>query len=430
MLHRTLLACSTLLAAAGVSSAQEFSFQVSSAQSSVDIGSNLSQALPGSVLGDYDAVNNPGGTRTLPGLFGGSGNQPVPMDITFQTQLAVQEHPTGGFGASIDLNTSTIVVSGFQFDALGGQTAQANLTLQLLYQSFRTFAPNSVFLGGVPLPLPLGQASVAGLTFVQNGPGAGVLVADPLLANTYSTTILLPVDVSFTVDLLGNVTPVGPLPILLPLNGTLLMGQGTATLSFTGQQSTNQKIPDPLPGQTIDSFPLAVPTILPPGGTANLLFSAVFGSLSFDLSTGIQLVADGSALCLTDRICSVARNSSGLPARIDLVGSLSVSTNNLAVRTTNLPPSRVSVVVFGDSPKGVPFYAGTLCVGGTVYRLAPVQADPFGTALSPVDFSLPSPKFQALRPGSVWYFQTLYRDPSFVGPPANSSEALRVQFCP
>lgn len=427
-MHLRLPACLLLLTASAA--AQDFSFQISSNQSLFDLSSTLSQALPGTVIGNYDAVNNPTGTRTLPGLFGGSGNQPVTMSITVENALVSQQQPVGGFSASIDRGSLTIGISNLSLDALGGQNAQSDVTLELLYQTFRTFAPDSLFFGGVPLPLPLGQATVSGLTFVQNGPGAGLLVPDPILPDTYTTTVLVPADVSFTIDLLGTATPVGPLPIVLPLAGTLVVNEGTATLSFAGQQAVNQTNPDPFPGQTIDDLPLAVPTILPPGGTANLLFDAVFGTLSIDVSASFQFVADGSAVCSVDRVCSVGRNSSGVPAQIDTLGSVSVSANNLLIRTTNLPANRVSVVVFGDSPKGSPFYSGTLCVGGTVYRLTPVQADQFGSALSPVDFSLPSPKFQALRPGSVWYFQTLYRDPAFAGPPGNSTDALRIQFCP
>src|SRR6185503_19747846 len=99
MIQRQLLAVTDLALLCAAARAQSFSFQVAQAQSQVTLDSSFSLALPGSVIGDYDAVNNPGGTRTLPGLFGGSGNQPVPMDITFLTALAHQGAPSGSFSA-------------------------------------------------------------------------------------------------------------------------------------------------------------------------------------------------------------------------------------------------------------------------------------------------------------------------------------------
>ncbi|MEO6710712.1 MAG: hypothetical protein ABI054_01420 [Planctomycetota bacterium] len=430
MIQRHLHAFSALALLSAAAQAQNFSFQVAQAQSQVTIDSSFSLGLPGSVIGDYDALNNPGGTRTLPGLFGGSGNQPVPMDITFMTDLAHQGAPSGGFSAQIDVNAGTITVDGLTLDALAGQAVQADLTLELLYQTFRTFQPTSLFIGGIPLPLPLGQASVTGLVFVQNAPAIGVLVPDLLLPETFSATILVPTDVSFSIDLLGQVTPVGPLPVVLPLAGSLTLHAGLARLTVSAQQSNNQTIKDPFPGQTIDNLPLPVPTILPPGATANLLFNAVFGELALDISASFDLVVDGAAVCEITRLCSPTPNSVGSGAVIDVLGTASVSANNMSLRTTHLPPHRVSVVRFGSQQIQAPFGAGTLCVGGTAYRLPVVYSDNFGFADSLVDFSLPSPKYQALVPGSVWYFQCLYRDPLFSNPAGNASDAVRVQFCP
>ncbi len=430
MLQRQLLAISALVLSAAAADAQSYAFHVSQPQSTVQINSNFSQALPGTVIGNFDATTNPTGTRTLPGLFGGSGNQPVPMDITLQSVLAFHGAPAGGFDAQVDVSNNAISVANFSLDALGGQVAQTDLTLQLLYQTFRTFQPTSLFFGGIPLPLPLGQASVSGLTFVQNGPAAGLLVPDPILPDTYSLGVLVPADVSFTIDLLGQLTPVGPLPVVLPLVGTLVVNGGTAQLTLSAQQSTNQTNPDPFPGQTIDNFALAVPTILPPGNTANLLFNATFGELILDVASTFNLIANGLAVCDVTRVCSLSPNSVGSGAVIDVLGTVSVSTNNMLVRTSSLPVHRISVVLFGSIPQQTPFGAGTLCVGGTVYRLPAAYSDPFGVSDAIVDFSLPSPKYQALVPGSVWYFQTLYRDPTYSIPSGNTSDSVRVQFCP
>jgi hypothetical protein len=431
MIQRNVLAMSALLLLSAASRAQSFAFHVSQPLSSVQLDSNLSQALPGTVIGDYDANTNPTGTRTLPGLFGGSGNQPVTMDITVQSALAFNGTPAGSFSADIDLNAGTIAIGGLSLDALGGQVAQADLTLELLYQTFRTFQPTSLFVGGVPLPLPLGQASVSDVHFLQSAEGLpGVLVPDPVLPDTYSLSLVVLTDVTFTIDLLGQATAVGPLPAALPLVGTLTLNGGTAQLTLSAQQSDNQTIPDPFPGQTIDNLALPVPTILPPGGTANLLFNALFGELAFGVASNFQLVSDGTAVCAVTRICSPTPNSVGAGAVLDMIGTASVSANNMLMRTSNLPDHRVTVVRFGNQTTQAPFGAGILCVGGTTYRLPVVYSNPQGIADCAVDFSIPSPKYQALVPGSTWYFQCLYRDPLYSNPAGNASDALRVQICP
>jgi hypothetical protein len=430
MFQRTLLFGSFAVLLSSSAHAQGFSFQVIQPQSTVHATSRVELAMPGTVIGDFDAVTNPTGTKTLPGLFGGSGNQPVPMSITLITDLDFQGNPSGSFGAALDLAGGLISIDNLSLDALGGQTGQAGLTLELLYSTFRTFDPTSLYVGGIPLPLPLGQAVVSGLSFTQNAPGAGVLVADPILPNTYAVTALVPADVFFVIDVLGSTTPVGPLPLALPLTGTLVVSGANAQLTLTIQQSATQTIPDPLPGQTIDNLALPVPTILPPGSTANLLFNAVFQELVLDLAANMQIRADGTVLCSVARLCTLSPNSVGPGARIDVRGSPSVSGNDMALTASALPAQRPGVFTLGNQSQQVPFGAGTLCVGGTSYRMSALRSDVLGTATEVIDFQSSLPKFQALTPGSTWVFQYLYRDPAFSGAAYNTSDAVALVFCP
>lgn len=430
MLH-SLSRAALVLALASQASAQTFHFQIQPATSGVAVNADVSLLLPGSVIGNYDAVNNPTGTRTLPGLFGGSGNQPVPMDITLIVDLGLIGQASGSFQAQVDVLAGTIAIDGLTLDAQNGIPGGADLTLELLYQTFRTFQPTSLFPGGVPLPLPLGQAGVTGLAFSQIAPGAGVLVPDPVVADNYSVTALVPVEVSFTVDALGQVIPVGPLPLVLPIAGTLFHSDGFSRLSLSIQQATTQSLPDPFPGQPITDLPLAVPTVLPPGDVANLLFNAVFGQLDFGFDTTIDVIADGVPICIQEAACTSFPNSTGQVATIAALGTTSVSANDLRILCTQLPAQRIGTVLFGSQAKQLPFAAGILCVGGgQVYRLPPVRSDIFGVSTSVVDLSLPSPKYQALVPGSVWYFQMVYRDQAFGPPSGNTSNSLRIQFCP
>ena len=61
----------------GPQTTYQFSIDPKSSNLSIDLG--LSFPLGGTLIGDYDAVSNPEGTRTVPGLFGGSGNNPIPF---------------------------------------------------------------------------------------------------------------------------------------------------------------------------------------------------------------------------------------------------------------------------------------------------------------------------------------------------------------
>ena len=48
-----------------------------SESSSIDLSGSVGLAFEGALIGNYDEEANPQGTLTRPGLFGGSGNQPI-----------------------------------------------------------------------------------------------------------------------------------------------------------------------------------------------------------------------------------------------------------------------------------------------------------------------------------------------------------------
>ena len=81
---RCALLCAALAIAAPVH-AQAWRFATDAASGTLNSDLDLSAPIPGTVIGDYDAVTNPDGTQTRPGVFGGSGNNPIDFDITLQT---------------------------------------------------------------------------------------------------------------------------------------------------------------------------------------------------------------------------------------------------------------------------------------------------------------------------------------------------------
>ena len=63
--------CSTL------ASAQSYEFTIDQEASLIDRSLNIQVPFSGTLIGNYDAETNPDGSQTLPGFFGGSGNNPI-----------------------------------------------------------------------------------------------------------------------------------------------------------------------------------------------------------------------------------------------------------------------------------------------------------------------------------------------------------------
>jgi hypothetical protein len=388
--------------------------------------------LPGSLIGDYDPTDNPTGTRTLPGLFGGSGNQPIPAEVGIQGTTDHAGPPTGRLVAEVDSTQLSIQVRELELDLLGGGQASTPLTLSLLFSTFRTFAPDSLFFGGFPINLPLGSQVLSDLLLVQTSPSApGLLVPEPQ-AGRYSFVVLVQAALSFNIDFNGQAFPIGPVPILLPLTGQLLITGDTASISADFDFNASQLINDPLPGFTIDDVPLPLPTILPPGQTANLLFSAVIGSIEIAAAAALDLTASGSAPCGFESYCTANPNSTSRTTELLVSGSPDATLQQLEFSVTGGPPGQLGFLVVSPGETYASIYRGHqggLCLTTPFTRLGQntVTFGPVGTATTALDFST-LPSHVALVPGSTWRFQLWYRDQN-PHPTWNSSNALRTRFC-
>ena len=257
---------------------------------------DLAIALPlaGTFIGNYDAATNPGGTQTRPGIFGGSGNNPINYTSTLRAETIVESVPTGTMVIRIDEETLAVEVEELSLDLLGEKPGAIDLTIDILYSTFRTFNPNSLYPGGVTIPVPLGSGSITVISALQSGPGAGLLV--PQGKNTYQLNVAVPVDVLFAADFQGQEIGGTPTPAVLPLVGTVTLLPGGLTLGATA--TNGSEITQPIdPPQVIDSQPLALPTVLPPGGTANLLLSGTINQIGFTQSLDLALAATGTIAC-------------------------------------------------------------------------------------------------------------------------------------
>ena len=88
---------------------------------------------------------------------------------------------------------------------------------------------------------------------------------------------------------------------------------------------------------------------------------------------------------------------------------------------------------YSELPGAVPFGDGTLCLGGSFYRLQPpVQSDASGNVSRLLDFTQAPANAGAgmITPGSTWYTQYWYRDPAAGGAGFNLSNGLKTTFYP
>ncbi len=121
--------------------------------------------------------------------------------------------------------------------------------------------------------------------------------------------------------------------------------------------------------------------------------------------------------------CVSATNSVGTEARMDAMGSTSVSANDFTLITAGALPNGFGLYFHGPNRIQIPFGDGFRCVGGQARRLPVVQADGSGAASFAPDLSL-APGIDA---GVTRNFQFWYRDPMGANG-FNLSDALAVTF--
>ncbi len=284
-------AATTSLLVCAVASAQSFNCAVDSKGSTVVQTTTITAPFAGTLIGNYDAVNNPTGTQTRPGFFGGSGNIPIPYTASFVLDGELNANPLGSFVADIDEEGLQISFTGLSVDLLGASIATLPATVNINYTTFRTFSPNSLFPGGVTIPVPIGDATISELQAFQNSK-ATIGVLTPLKAGGYSFVAAVPVDLVLSAEVLGApVAQKSIIPGVLPITGTLqFTAEGIAfSFSISGSDSQTQPVTD---GAFADQA-LALPTVFPTGGTANLLISGTVTEVSTATNLTATIVGAG-----------------------------------------------------------------------------------------------------------------------------------------
>ncbi|MFM7132955.1 MAG: dockerin type I domain-containing protein [Planctomycetota bacterium] len=253
---------------------------------------NISSPFSGTLRGNYDAVDNPTGTLTIPGLFGGSGNNPIPYTASIVVDGDIETAPTGSLRLGIDSEGLQIRVSNLVVDLLGGETGALGTTLNINYATFRTQNPSSVFPGGVTIPVPLGDATVSAMRATQVGDPVFGSLAATKTPGTYTFNVAIPVEFVIEADAFGQPVADGtPVAGVLPVSGLLVEGEDSALVSIAIANESSQT--QPLETDPFVDLPLALPTVFPTGGTANLLMNGDFTSVSTTNSIDADIIANG-----------------------------------------------------------------------------------------------------------------------------------------
>ena len=273
--------------AAPVATAVEYAFVLDAAASSSLFSQNFSTPLAGTLIGDFDAKTNPGGTQTRLGLFGGSGNMPIPFSGEIAISGGAESSPQGGFFLDWTEGAATATMQELLLDLLGDATASVDLSFTINYSTFRTINPSGFFPGGFPIEIPLGEATLTLLEVRQTE--AATLVATASKGG-FAIEGAIPVE-TFAIATQGEqVFEIGPTPGVLPFSGQLVATPSGYRLVATSQTS----------GEFSESFeqelpatPLPLPTL--GGDTANLVLNGTLSGASGSSAVDLTIVADGAA---------------------------------------------------------------------------------------------------------------------------------------
>jgi hypothetical protein len=288
---RVLIAAASVVAFAAAAQAQLFDFTVVPSQSG--LGGSLSLNVPttGTLIGNWDAATNPTGTRTKPGIFGTFGpteNVAVPSSVGLRSGGPINSSASGSFRLSLAPGNATAQMTGYNTNFLNSGPVALPITLTLLFDSFRTRAPDSTYPGGIPLPIPFGEASLTQLSLLQVGGGAGSLKETGPGQYDFFITPIVQLTAEF--QAMGNPFLIPGVPVAFPLQGQVTVTGNTAVLSsirpleFNQQQAVNQPLPQ---------LPLDLPTVFPAGGTANLLMDLTVGTVTSELEGTVTTFATG-----------------------------------------------------------------------------------------------------------------------------------------
>lgn len=264
--------------------------QIDPDQSTFERRLDIAIPLSGELIGDYDAKANPDGTQTRPGLFGGSGNQPVDYsaDIQVSSPTAISM-PSGSLEVDLsNLDDGVIEFGTFDIDALAGGSSTFSVGISFLFATFRTFDPFSLYPGGIEIPLPaqegdLTQTSIRSTTVQQ--------LAVDSIDDGYSFAGTLQVDFVMEFDP-GTGSQVVEFPFVLPVSGEVSLDAEGSMIRFASSLEVQGDTPVEFP--PFEAIPLELPTFpIPSDDTAGILMGGAVTTITADIFASFEVVAFG-----------------------------------------------------------------------------------------------------------------------------------------
>lgn len=277
---------------ASVANAQrKYDFVIAPADSQMDVNVSLQAFTGGTLIGNYDPDTNPSGTRTKPGMypFGFSGNFPVPVEVKPTVSGNVTSQPAGGFSMVVHPDANTVILMNYVSDLLPSRTATLPASADVVFDTFTTRSPDSIYPGGT-YNVPLGEVVVQRLNITQTDePAVGTLT--PLGGNRYAFAVAPIVTLYVYAELQGTVLETTSNPNPLALVGEIEIHGETATvlsvntIDWSDVDNPNQPIP---------RFAMDLPTVLPAGNTAHLLFDLTLNEVRSSVNGNYTIAADGT----------------------------------------------------------------------------------------------------------------------------------------
>lgn len=298
--HRA-CALALFFAASSVACAQEYAFTLDTNTSGTTGSLGVTASASGTLVGQYDPDTNPDGTRTRvtgnPFSFPGpTQNDPVPTSVGLPLNVNLDAMTGGGFG--LELNGASASLSGLALDLLASGPVSASINADLSFSSFTTANPTS-FYPGVPLSLPLGDASVDTLLATQTG-GPTIGSATLVGANLYDVVFAVPVLIEGSASFQGQSVPIAPIPGVLPFTGQLSTDPGSPffmgafDVEFMDAVALDVALPE---------LPLPLPTLF--GDTADVTLALTLDELGLDIdlagafnATGVEVPSPACAVVL------------------------------------------------------------------------------------------------------------------------------------
>ncbi|MDP7070129.1 MAG: hypothetical protein QF561_02135 [Phycisphaerales bacterium] len=328
--------CFTLFALSTVVSAASGGEYLLTGEGSLTLSGVMSTTLEGTLIGDWDEETNPNGTQTRPGVWGGSGNNPIPISMTLTIAFDGDTSPRGPLDLSIDDELGVATINGLAWDVLPEEVLPATLTATALYETFRSINPDSLYPGGTPVDIPLGEATATACTITQSAAGAGPATPLDGIPGAHHIVVAVPA----LLDLLVSSESLGELPmqfpIVLQIEGDHYIGDATDILEMTATSSLDES--GDLPPEPLPTIPMELPTVLPPGDEAGVLLDLTPTTAAATLDVAAELTAahqqslpgdiNGDGMVNTDDLLAVLAAfgpCAGCPEDIDGDGTVGVN---------------------------------------------------------------------------------------------------------